>query len=99
MLPQGRIDRGVEQEGEAMITSEDEELIMRSIHVVKMEGDSAPWHITFHPTHRPDWMEIEAIMTTEGDAYFHPDWLCPKEQMIVRGNIEWVIDQPPPSMN
>lgn len=81
------------------LTDEDQELIMRAIHETKQEGDTAPWHITFHPTQRPKWVEIDAIATTEGDAYFHPDWMCPREMMRVQGAMEWLLDQPPPSPN
>jgi len=82
-----------------LIAAEDEELIMRAVHAVKQRGDTGPWHLTFHPTQRPDWVQIDALVTDQGDIYMHPDWMCPREQMVVRGNLEWMLDQPPPSLN
>ena len=82
-----------------LIAAEDEELIMRAVHAVKQQGDSDPWHLTFHPAIRPEWVMIEALVTDQGDIYLHPDWLCPREKFVLRGNLEWALDQPPPSLN
>lgn len=79
-----------------MITAEDEELIMQSISEYRKQGAIGPWHIAFHPAVRPDWVQVDGLITTEGDVYFHPDWIHPKETMSLHGDLEWKMNLHPP---
>lgn len=71
------------------LTAEDEEAIMRGIHALQSVGGRGPWHVTFHPTSRPDWVQAECFISTVGDIYLHPQWSVAQDKMWIQGHLEY----------
>ena len=71
------------------ITAEDEDLLLRGIHALRAVGERAPWHVTFHPTSRPDWVHAEAFVSTVGDIYLHPQWSVDHTRVWIQGHLEY----------